>query len=323
VIIPLFIKIHRSRAIHRHKYNESIKMKPLSNETVSKKSNDIVRLYRPPSLDEMVTEGKYFSMETGGKYLSLPNELSSEIMRYLDYYYLHLLILVNKSFYNVLNRSRSLENGHTILVYGHERIESVLLKGLYEWNEAFLNKHKATCHRGHIPLCSMIICCTEWPDIDPRKLHLLSVVDPHTCKTLAFQTFWCGNITGFDYILFNNEVLRNNPLFEHTDLTSYRVLSWRKPASEDEDEDEPLDALNPLSYDFPFFFKFSLEEHGFLEITVVQLERGFMCIDILPEFNVLPESLCSTNTLGIPMIQFSVILRIEQCKKSYLFVSSR
>jgi hypothetical protein len=269
-------------------------------------SNDIVRLCRPPSLEEM---------KTGEKYFSLPNELSCKIMRHLDYHYLHFLILVNKPFYYLLNRSQSLGNGLTILVYGHERIDPELLKRLYEEDEALLNQHKATCHRGHIPLCSMIICSTKWPGIDPRKLHLLSLVDPHTCNTLVFQTFWCGNINDFDYIWFNNEVLRDYPLFEHKDLTSYEVLSWRKPASED--EDGPSYAF---SCDFPFFFSFSLEEHGYLEITVVQLVGESMCINVLPEFNVspefnvLPESFCSTNTLGIPVIQFSVILRIDQCK---------
>jgi hypothetical protein len=39
-----------------------------------------------------------------------------------------------------------------------------------------------------------------------------------------------------------------------------------------------------------------------------------MRIEVLPEFNILSKSLCSTNTLGIPENEFSVILTIDQCK---------
>jgi hypothetical protein len=251
-------------------------------------SSDIVRLCRPPTLEEMVT---------GAKYFSLPNELSCEIMRHLDYHYLHLLILVNKPFYDLLNRSQSLGNGLTILVYGYEKIDPELLKRLYEEDEALLNQHKATCHRGHIPLCSMIICSREWPGIDPRRLHLLSLVDPRTCNTLALRKFWCGNITCFEYVSLDDE------------NRFYGELSWRKPASEDE-----FEPLNELSDMFTSLFKFSLEEHGYLEIKVTQLLESKMRIEVLPEFNVLSKSLCSTNTLGIPENEFSVILTIDQCK---------
>jgi hypothetical protein len=302
VIIPLFIKIHRSRAIHRHKYNESTKMKRLLDDTISQKDKP-VRLYKPPTLEEMEA--------TGEKYFSFPNKCSTNIMIHLGHYFLHLLILVNKSFYNLLNRS--LKNGPFIFAYCNKMIDYGLLKGLYEGDEAILNKHKAICHRGNIPLCSMIMCSTEWPDIDPRKLHLLSLVNPDTCNTFAFRKFWCGNITGFDYILFNNELLRDDPSFEHTDLTSYGVLNWREPASEDEDE-----LPNAFSYRVHFCFDFSLEEHGYLETAVVYLERTRMCINILPKFDVLPESLCSTNPptdlLKIRVDQISVMLTIGECK---------
>jgi hypothetical protein len=251
-------------------------------------SNKQTRLYRPPTPNEMMTEGIYFS---------LPNDCSSEIMRHLGHYFLYFLILVNKSFYNVLNRSQSLENGPTILVYEHERIDLELLKRLYEEDEALLNQHKAKCHRGHIPLYSMIMCSTKWPDIDPRKLHLLSLVDPRTCNTLILRKIWCGNINYFDYILLNDE------------NRFHRELSWRKPASEDE-----FEPLNELSDMFISHFKFSLEEHGYLEIKVTRLLQNNMCIEVLPEFNVLPESLCSTNTLGIPVIESSVMLTIDQCE---------
>jgi hypothetical protein len=257
-------------------------------------SNDIVRLCRPPSLEEM---------KTGEKYFSLPNELSCKIMRHLDYHYLHFLILVNKPFYYLLNRSQSLGNGLTILVYGYERIDPELLKRLYEEDEALLNQHKAKCHRGYIPLCSMIICCTEWPDIDPRRLHLLSLVNPKYPNTLAFRTSWCGNIARFGYILFN------------TDLTSYGVLKWRdENEPPDEGEDNENEFSDALYRRIPSCFDFSLEEHGHLDVTIVELESKLMSICVLPEFDVLPESLCSANTLGTPMIQFSVILKIDQCK---------
>jgi hypothetical protein len=269
-------------------------MESLSNETTYKKNYDVVRLYKPPTSNEMVTEGIYFS---------LPNDCSSEIMRHLGHYFLYLLILVNSSFYKLL--TRSLENGPFIFGYCNgQRIDSELLKGLYEADEAYLNQHKAKFHRGEdIPLCSMIMCSTEWPDIDPRKLHLFSLVNPKYPNTIAFRIFWCGNITSFDYILFN------------TDLTSYGILKWR-------DENEPPDEGEDNENEFPdasyrrvpFCFDFSLEEHGHLNVTVVQLESELMSICVLPEFDVLPESLCSTNTLGTPMIQFSVILRIDQCK---------
>jgi hypothetical protein len=280
-------------------------MKPLLDKTVSKKSNDIVRLYRPPTSNEMATEGKY---------LSLPNDCSSEIMRHLGHYFLHLLILVNKSFHNLL--TRLLENEPIIFAYwNNRRINSVLLERLYEKDKAFLNEHKPTCHRGDIPLCSMIICSTKWPDIDPRRLHLVSLVNPHTGGP-ALQSFWCGDITGFDHILFNNYLLHNDQLFhnyllhndilfKHIDLSSYGVLNWRKSAS----EDEPPDAS---SYGFPSFFNFSLEEHGYLEIMIAQLEREAICINVLPEF------VCSTNTLentlGIPVVESSVTLTIGDCK---------
>jgi hypothetical protein len=288
-------------------------MKPLLDKTVSKKSNDIVRLYRPPSLEEMVTGGKYFSMVTGEKSLSLPNELSSEIMRHLDYCYLHLLILVNKSFYNVLNRSRSLENGLTILVYGHERIDSVLLKGLYEGDEAYLNQHKAKCNRGHIPLCSMIICCTEWPDIDPRKLHLFSLVNPKYPNTLAFRTFWCGNIIGFYHILFDQLLLPDDPSFQHstfnTNRISYKVLNWREPTFKYENSSSEL----VWSY-----FDFSLKD-GHLQATVEYLEKTHILINVLPEFSSstnLPTDLSlESNTLKLGVDQFSVILMINKCEK--------
>jgi hypothetical protein len=148
----------------------------------------------------------------------------------------------------------------------------------------------------------MIICSTEWPDINPRKLHLLSLVNPRTCDTLTLRTFWCGNITGFHCIFFCE------------DSNSLRKLHWRKPASEDEHEDEFLRFLNMLSDNLPSSFKFSLEEHGYLEIKLTQLLVGQICIKVLPEFNVLPESLCSTNTLGIPVIESSVMLTIDQCE---------
>jgi hypothetical protein len=252
-------------------------MDPLSNETTSK--NKPIRLYRPPTSNEMVTEGIYFS---------LPNDCTSEIMRHLGHYFLYPLILVNMSFCNLL--TRSLENGPSIFAYcNNEMIDSELLKLLYEKDEALLNQHKAKCHRGHIRLFSMIICSTEWPDIDPRKLHLLSLVDPHTCNTLILRTFWCGNITKFDHILLGDKI------------SLYGKLHWRKSASEDEH-------LNVSTYIFPSFFKFSLEEHGYLEIKVMeQLERQM-------RIKVLPESLCSNNTLGIAENKFSVILTIDQCK---------
>jgi hypothetical protein len=246
-------------------------------------SNKQIRLYRPPTPNEMMTEGIYFSV---------PNDCSSEIMRHLGHYFLYLLILVNKSFYNVLNRSRSLENGLTILVYGHERIDPELLKRLYEEDEALLNQHKATCHRRGIPPRSMIICSTKWPDIDSRELHLISLVNPKYPNTLAFRTFWCGNISSFDYTLYNN-----------TDLTSYGVLKWR-------DENGPPNILSRRR--IPFCFSFSLEERGHLEVTVLYLERETICINVLPEF------WCSTNTLentlGIPVVESSVTLTIGDCK---------
>jgi hypothetical protein len=262
-------------------------MKSLSNETTYKKSNDIIRLYRPPTSNEMATEGKY---------LSLPNDCFSEIMRHLGYYYLHPIILVNKSLCRLL--TRPLENGPSIFAYcNDDMIDPELLKRLYEEDEALLNQHKAKCHRGHIPLCSMIMCSTEWPGIDPRKLHLLSLVDPRTCDTLTLRTFWCGNINCFSYTSLDDE------------NRFYGELSWRKPASEDE-----FEPLNELSNMFTSFLKFSLEEHGYLEIKVTQLLESKMRIEVLPEFNILSKSLCSTNTLGIPENEFSVILTIDQCK---------
>jgi hypothetical protein len=207
-------------------------------------SNKPVRLYKPPILHEMKA--------TGVKYFSLSNKLSREIMIHLGYDFLHLLTQVNNSFYKLLNRS--LENGPCIFGYQRNKmIDSEFLKRLYEEHEAFLNEHKAICHRGDIPLCSMIICCTEWPDIiDPRRLHLLSLVDPDSCNTFAFQIYSCGNITDFDHRSFEDPPFED-PSFKYSQYNPkhplpfkylqhncyripYRELKWREPTFKDQNE---------------------------------------------------------------------------------------
>jgi hypothetical protein len=278
-------------------------MKPSSNETTSQK-NKPVRLYKPPTLDEMKsTEVKYFSLH---------NDCSEKIMRHLGYYYLYLLILVNKPFYRLL--TRSLENGPSIFGYQNNMIDSEFLERLYEEDEAFLNEHKATCHGGHISLCSMIICCTEWPDIDPRRLHLLSLVDSESCNTFAFRTFWCGNITGFDHRSFNYASFKD-PLFKYSEYNCnripYEVLKWREPTSEDQNELQD----SRFSY-FNFSFK---EDNRYLRAKMMCLNKRHMCV------NILPGSLCSTNpptnlslmsnTLEISENEFSVILTIDRCEE--------
>jgi hypothetical protein len=87
-------------------------------------------------------------------------------------------------------------------------------------------------------------------------------------------------------------------LYNNTYLTSYGVLKWR-------DENKPP---NLFRRPVPFCFNFFLEDRGHLEITLLYLESKHMRI------NVLPEPLYSTNTLGIPVTEFSVILRIDKCK---------
>jgi hypothetical protein len=300
MIIPLFIKIYRSRAIHRHKYNESTKMELPSNKTTYKKNYDVIRLYKPPSLDEMKV--------TGESYFSLHNDCSEKIIRHLGYCFLYLLTQVNKPFYKLL--TRSLENEPFIFGYRHNKmINSEFLERLYEEDKALLNEHKATCHRGDIPLCSMIICCTEWPDIDPRRLHLLSLVDSESCSTFAFRTCFCGNITGFDHRSFED------PLFKYSEYNCnyipYEVLKWREPTSKDQNELQD----SRFSY-FNFSFK---EDNRYLRAKMMCLNKRHMCV------NILPGSLCSTNpptnlslmsnTLEISENEFSVILTIDRCEE--------
>jgi hypothetical protein len=278
-------------------------MKRLLSETTSK-NDRIVRLYKPPTLDEMVTGG--------GQYFSLPNEWSREVMIHLGYYFLYLLTQVNKSFYKLL--TRSLENGPSIFGYQNDMIDSEFLKRLYEEDEAFLNEHKATCHRGHIPLCSMIICCTEWPDIDPRKLHLLSLVDPKYHKILAFRIFWCGNITGFDHRLFNHTPLKD-PLFKYSEYNYNRIpygqLKWREPAYRDQNDPQ---ALQFSSFDFSF-----KEDNRYLRAKMMYLKRCYMYVNILPgslrPINPPTNLSLMSNTLEISVDQFSVILTIDKCKE--------
>jgi hypothetical protein len=272
-------------------------MKPLLDKTTSK-NDKIVRLYKPPTLEEMEA--------TRVKYFSFSSRCSTNIMRHLGHCFLHLLISVNKSFYNLLN-------GPFIFAYCNNKmmIDSELLKGLYERHEVFLNEHKATCHKGNIPPRSMIMCSKEWPDIDPRKLHLLSLVDPHTCKILAFQTFWCGNMTGFYHILSDHSLLPDDPSFQQltfdTNRTSYRVLKWREPTSK-----------NVFSHILHSCFDFSLKRDGYLQAAVEYLERPHLFINVSLEFlcsNPPTDLFLENNTLRLRVDQFSVILTIDKCER--------
>jgi hypothetical protein len=269
------------------------------------KNDTIVRLCKPPTLHEM--------MMTGEQYFPLPNEWSRDIMIHLGYYLLYLLIPVNKSFYKLL--TRSLENGPCIFGYQHnERIDSEFMERLYGEHEAFLNKHKATYDKRKITLRSMIICSTEWPDINPRKLHLLSLVNPKYPNTLAFQISFCENMTGFYHILSDHLLLPDDPLFQHstfnTNRISHKVLNWREPISKYKSR-----SLNLLwSY-----FDFSLKKDENLQAAVEYLEKTHICINVLPEFSSstnLPTDLFpESNTLKFGVDQFSVILTIDKCEK--------
>jgi hypothetical protein len=267
---------------------------------ITSKNDKIVRLYKPPTLHEM--------MMTGKQYFPLPNEWSRDIMIRLGYYLLYLLIPVNKSFYNLLNRSRSLENGPIIFGYRHnERIDSEFMERLYGEHEAFLNKHKATYDK------RKIVCSTEWPDINPRKPHLLSLVNPEYPNTLAFQISFCENMTRFYHILSDQLLLPDDPLLResafHKHRTSSKVLEWRESTSKYQSRSSEI----LFSY-----FDFSLKKDGHLQAAVEYLERTHMCINVLPEFsssiNPPTDLFLESNTLKFGVDQFSVILTIDKCK---------
>jgi hypothetical protein len=258
-------------------------MEQLLNGNTSENNGKIVRLCKPPSLRQMinVTKEPYFP--------SFHNYISRDIMIHLGCYYLLVLINVNKSFNTLLNWL--LKNEPPIFGYGSKEIDSELLERLYNEHKVSLNGYKDTCCKER-PICSMIMCSTEWPGINPRNYHIIAFVNPNYSKILSWQISSCRNLSGFDY-----------PLHNAKDAFIGR-LKW-------------TELYRPPCFTDRSRFSFSLNGNRNLR-AAVNFPGESLCINVSLGLSCSTDSLTNlslkSNTHGNPVDEFPRILKIDQCK---------